>query len=899
MGAKKFIKSFFRKYTEQNVPVELDLWPAIMNRFQSSNKEVANDQPDARFDGDPKPLSARLPEVIRKSNKMIPLKPKESNMKEEKQGDGVRISRRDFLKVSGATAAAVAAVGATRRPVLHSLEEIDRKVKAAEASEQIFVNVCRPNCFGECGLNVHVRDGKIVKTSPADYPDKKYNRICLRGLSHVQRVYSPDRIKYPMKRAGERGEDKWERITWEEAITTITDKWKSIAEEYGPQAVSWIIGSGNYGSWGNIHRRLINIIGATTLGYDVDVASLLGINRVLGWSGLWHSSDEADMVNSKTMISWGCNSTNAQPQSWHFIADAIERGMKLIVIDPVYTILASKAHEYIPIRPGADAALTLSMMQVIISEKLHNVEFLLAHTVAPFLVREDTKLFLRMSDIGVAPIDGPLGADGQPTKIDPIAVWDPAKLSAVAVGSIDAPALEGSHTVIGIKVRTAFDLLKEEVDQYPPEVASKLTDIDPDTIRHLALVSADTPVRHYAGWGSQAYDNGTHASHALATLAAITGNIGYPGASVGGQWNSWPGGNAAFTVPTGTAGPSMSNLVYRTVVKTGLFQGKPYPIKSLFVAYGNPANTLPNTKEWIEILNPSFDLVVVADSLFTDTARYADIVLPTADYLECQDIVAQGPLYHAQYAEKAIEPLYESKSDQDIIRMLADKMGVGEHFTKSDEEYLAEIIRSSFSEQMGITLENLKEKRAIRFMPDPYIDCAGAVFYTATGRAEFYLENPTPMAGSNEILDVDRERLPRFFPPTEAWPDTPAQKKYPLVLLSERPRFRVHSQWFSTPWLRELEPEPFVKINVNDAVARNIKTGDYIEVFNDRGRAVVKAVLTQGVRPGAMVFAKGWQAKQYKAGDLSQLASSHFDPYSVNASFMDETVEVRKWNGEV
>jgi molybdopterin-containing oxidoreductase family molybdopterin binding subunit len=274
-------------------------------------------------------------------------------------------------------------------------------------------------------------------------------------------------------------------------------------------------------------------------------------------------------------------------------------------------------------------------------------------------------------------------------------------------------------------------------------------------------------------------------------------------------------------------------------------------------------------------------------------------VLPVADYFETADIITSGPVYHVQYSEKAIEPLYESKTDQDLIRMLADKMGVGEYFAKSDEEYLAEMIDSPFSKQMGITLDNLKEKKAIRYMPDPFVDNEGAIFYTATGRMEFYLENPAPMAASDEVLDVDRERLPRFFPPTEAWPDNPLHAKYPLVLLSERPRFRVHSQWFATPWLRELEPEPFVKINAKDAADRNIKTGDYVDVVNDRGHAVVKAIVTQGVRPGAMVFAKGWQSKQYKAGDLSQLASSHFDPFAVNSSYMDELVEVRKWNGEV
>jgi anaerobic selenocysteine-containing dehydrogenase len=193
----------------------------------------------------------------------------------------------------------------------------------------------------------------------------------------------------------------------------------------------------------------------------------------------------------------------------------------------------------------------------------------------------------------------------------------------------------------------------------------------------------------------------------------------------------------------------------------------------------------------------------------------------------------------------------------------------------------------------------LKEKKAIRYFQDPYIAWEGNNFLTTSGRMEFYVENPAPRAASEEELDLDRERLPRFFPPTEAWPENPLYEKYPLVLLSERPKFRVHSQWFSTPWLRELEPEPFVKINPKDAADREIENHDYVEVFNERGRAVVKAVFSEACKPGVMVFAKGWQRHQYIEGDLSELAPSSFDPIGVNSSFMDELAEVRKWEGEV
>jgi molybdopterin-containing oxidoreductase family molybdopterin binding subunit len=903
MSFPQFFKSHFKKYTDKAVPVETDLWPAIQSRLQKAGGEPSPVNTDAVRDGNPQWFEKRLPELIQSLTHPNLPKSKESHMDEEKQKNGAVITRRDFLKVSGATAGAAAVVGAAKRPVLRTLQEINPEKSLAAADEQVFRSVCRPNCFGYCPLNVHVRDGKVVKTSMAQYVDPKFNRICLRGLSHVQRIYNPDRIKYPMKRAGERGEDKWERISWDEAITTITDQWKGIQQEHGNSAVSFFSCSGSmgllHGLMPGIKARLQNAIGATAFDASVDVAVTHGINRVVGNAGPWIANECSDVVNSKTIITWGSNLTEAYPHTWHFVADALEAGTKLIVVDPVFTTLASKAHEFIQVRPGSDPALTLSMMQVIISENLHNVEFLLAHTVAPFLVRDDTKVFLRMSDLGVAPTDGPADAAGNPTKIDPVAVWDAATKTAVAVGTLEKPALEGAYEIKGIKVQTAFELLKAEVNQYPPEVASKLTEVEPDIIRHLAHVSADTPVTHLTGWGPQAYNNGVHAAHATATLAAITGNVGYPGASVGSNWTIFPGINWGFTAPNNTFGPSISHLVYRKVVKTGTFQGKPFPIKAMYVSHSNPVNTMADSNQWRNELLPTLDLVVVADVAFTDTARFADIVLPVADWFEVDEITGTGQAPFVQYSEKAIEPLYESKSDADIIRLLAAKMGVGEFFTKTDDEYLEEILDTPYSKQFGITLKDLREKKAIRYFKEPYIAWEGGAFLTPSGRMEFYLENPAPRSASDEEIDYDRERLPRFFPPTEAWPDNPLYKKYPLVLLSERPKFRVHSQWFATPWLRELDPEPVVKINPRDAAARNITNGEHVEVFNDRGHAVVKAVFSQALKPGVMKFPKGWQKKQYIAGDMAELSSSSFDPVGVNCSFMDELVEVRKWNGEV
>lgn len=897
---KQLIKTHLKKYTDRSVPVDVDLWPAIRSRLEKAGRETSGAGSGADRDGGPFWYQARLPDVIRKSTQPYGSKPKELTMEKDKQREGGFINRRDFLKVSGATVGAAGVVSAAQRPILRTLEEISPEQRKAAATEQVFRCICRPNCFAYCSLDVHVRDGKVVKTSRGEFVDPKYNRICLRGLTHVQRIYDPERIKYPMKRVGARGEDKWERISWDEAITYITDQWKKIQAEYGKQAIAFYTASGSItllqGMLPGTVGRLQNLLQGTSITSDVDAAIAVGLQRTVGNTLI---SQESDAKNAKTIIAWGCNITEAMPQTWHFFAEAMEAGVKLIVVDPVFTILASKADQFIQIRPGTDTALTLSMIHVIISEKLHDVEYLLKHTVAPFLVREDTKTFLRMSDLGVEPTEGPADAAGNPTFIDPIAVWDPETGAAVALDAVETPALEGAYEINDIKVRTAFDLLKEEAAKYTPEEASKITDIDPETIVELAHVCADGPVYHLLGFGPQAYDNGVHTAHATATLVALTGNIGKPGASLGVDWSIYPGTNFLFSYASGSAGPTISNLVYRQVVKTGTFQGKPFPIKSLYVAFGNPANTAANTKDWVESFVPSLDLIVVADTVFTDTARYADIVLPVTGWFEVEEVVNSGQDHFIKWSEKAIEPLYECKSDTDITRLLAEKMGVGEFFRMSDREMMAEALNTEYSKMLGVSVESLIEKKAIRYYKDPYIAYEGNVFPTPTGRIEFYVENPAPRMPSDEPFDADRERLPRFFPPTEAWHENPLFSKYPLILLSERPKFRVHSQWFGTPWLRELDPEPIIKINPKDAAARGIQNGDYVEVFNDRGRAVVKAVLSQGIRPGVLVFPKGWQRNQYIAGDLSELASSHFDPVGVNSSFMDELAEVRKWNGEV
>ncbi len=579
----------------------------------------------------------------------------------------------------------------------------------------------------------------------------------------------------------------------------------------------------------------------------------------------------------------GYNITEANIHNWHFVADAQEGGTKVIVIDPVFTHAAALADQYVPCRPGSDAALILTMMHCIVRDGRHNVEFLTDHTVAPYLVRSDTGQFLRMAD---------LGHEGD----DRIVVAD----AAGAVGPLDeasGPVIEGRFTASGIEVATAFTLLRERLDEYPPEVGADLTEIPIATIEQLASDFTAGPTTLITGWGVQAYNNGTETGRSWATLAAITGNIAKPGCEVASFWGVYHGINWGFWFPEGKMGTTLPVVKMPEFMTTGQALGRPYPIKSLYVYQGNIVGNTVDQNDWLTNVVPGLDFIVTCDLAFTDTARYSDLILPAAHYYEMEEIVAAlGTHPYVQYSEQAIEPLFEAKADGHIARLLADAMGVGEHFARTDAELMDEALASELSTTLGVSYATLKEQKAIQVHPDEWIAYGGRPrFATADGRLHFYDEKPAPRIDYGQTIPVDRERLPMFFPPTEAWPGTDAQRKYPLVLLSERPRFRVHSMWFDTPWLRELDPEPIVKINPVDAAPRGIGDGSYVELFNDRGTAVAKAVLTQGIKPGCLTYPKGWQRHQHKAGGFSQLNSNEVDPVGVNMSFFDATVDIRPW----
>jgi molybdopterin-containing oxidoreductase family molybdopterin binding subunit len=806
------------------------------------------------------------------------------------------LSRRTFLK----TTALAAGSTALANSILAGCTSIDRTLPGATGEEKTGWGRCyHGGCFA-CRYKVTVRDGIVARITPD--PEEPYGRRpCLRGYSQIQRLYAPDRIRYPMKRAGERGENKWERITWDEAIQTIAEKWTQLIADYGSHSIASYGGSPGARFLSLSTTRLAMMLELTTFDMSADWAIYTGLHYVYGAASASTMSTpsnepmEPDFENAKTIILWGHNLSEAYIQRWRYVMQAQRNGTKLISVDPNETLTGLRSDKWYALRPASDTALMLSMCQCIIQENLHDTEYLKSITVGPFLVKDSDGTYLRMSDLGVQPVEGPPDpATGIPTIIDPHLVWDEASEGPVPYTSAVSPALEGAREIQGIEVTTAFDLLKRHLQDYVPEKVAETVDMTAEEIRELAHYAVDGPVAHMFGLGWQAYDNGLQIGMALATLVAVTGQTGKPGSGIVAAAQDFPM-NAMWLFPTFTFTNSISVLDVQDVIANEQFAGAPYPaIRSILLIGGGLVGGIVNMNNMIENIIKKQELFVCMDVAFSDSARWADIVLPASLTFEQEDIYISPICREVQLIPKHIDPLYECKTQTDFARMLGAAMGLEDFSNYTDEEALRELLAVEPLISMGITLEALREQGDIRYAPPTLAGEAGS-FPTATGKVEFYVEEPAQRIFTGAEIDVPENRLAHFYPPLEAWPDSPTASKYPFILMSERARNRWHSSNFNCLWLNELEPEPTLRMNPEDAASRGIADGDYVECFNDRGSAVAKAVLSAGIRPNCLAYPKGMQSHQYASGNFAMLTHNRYDPLAINSSFFDCGVDIRKW----
>lgn len=821
------------------------------------------------------------------------------------------LTRRSFLKTTAAAAGVAAAAGAGGG-ALTALAAQDASGQSNE--DQIFYGQCRGNCFSGCPVKAKVRNGKLVHTEHTPFPVEAYNRLCAKGYGHPQRTYSPRRIQYPMRLVGERGSGEWERISWDEAIGEICEKWKKYQAESGDTSILLNGGSAVSGKLNGIYNVLWSYLGGSSIQYAYDAAGCIACQKVIGLTETLAGNTAVSHSHAKTILMMGSNAAVSQPNTFHFLFEAQDKGGKLIHIDPVYSLTSAKCDQYVPIRPATDAALLLGMINYVIEHDYIDRDYLLSATVAPYLVRKDTGKFLRASDLGVEPTEGPVNQmTGQPTIIDPVIVWDKAADAHAMDGSASDPALEGSYEVGGFEVTTAYSLLVDEVKQWTLEKSSEICDIPVETIVDLAETFVNnTPSEIYMCYGVNQYNEGHRPYHAALTLLAITGNFGKLGAGFGAleAMLGFSFYNPNTTITDGKpAGPIISAAALWRVMDEKRVGDVPVDPRSVFVFCHNPIANMTDRLREIETYR-KMDLVVVADMWMTDTIEQcADIVLPVCGWFEQQDVCGGTAAPFIKLQEKAIEPLFESKNDFEIGRMLLDGMGFEDKFQFTQEEFLSAFLDNPTAKAQGYSWERLLEEKNI--YTGEYIHGEGGVFPTETGKFQFYVENWTrsPMWEGNDlgdVIDEDDLHLPRFAIPCEAWTETVGgyeknelSEKYPLIFTSIRNRFTTHSMHADVDWFKEVTPEPVMRLNPKDAEARGIKTGDYVRAFNDRGDVVMKASINNGVRPGMVVYPKGWQYYDFVKGHIANLTSTWMNTAAYNQYFFDALCEVERYEGGV
>jgi anaerobic dimethyl sulfoxide reductase subunit A len=683
---------------------------------------------------------------------------------------------------------------------------------------------CCHDCGGACPLNIYVDNGRITKIEARDVGLPSM-RPCARGLLYQDRVYAPDRLRYPMKRDGERGEGKFVRISWDEALEAIAEKITQIRDQYGPAAIFSLPWSGTKGRLHNgsaLVTRFLNMAGGHSKHWGG--ASFQGgvLASLATYGAVFTGNDRADLLNSKMIILWGSNpaeSISGTETRW-YLTQAREKGIKIVCIDPRYTQSAAAwSRQWIPIRPGTDTALMVAMAFVILKKGLADQHFLDTYTVG----------FEKYRDY-----------------------------------------------VTGVEDGVAKT----------PRWAEAITGVPADAIYKLAVDFATLkPVAIIPGWAPGRTARGEQYHRAAATLSSMTGNVGIHGGAtacldadirvVAPAENHVLEKNLAYSdipIPPNPVEQGLpphelaiKGLREMTVdkvscvkvwdaIQRGKAGGYFTDIKMLYVVAGNPLNQMCDTNNGVRAIR-TLDFIVVHDQFVTPTARFADILLPATTFCERNDIsLPWSSGYYALYVNKAIEPLYESKTELDIFTELAAKMGITGFNDKTEEEWLRHI-----AAKHGIPdYDTFKAQGIYRVeSPVPYVPFKKQIedpfhhpFPTPSGKIEIF---------SQQIADFNHtDSLPPYAKYLAAWEggDDPQHKEYPLQLITTHSRRRVHSQFHNIPWHRRIEPH-VLWMNPLDAKERRITNDDRVKVFNGRGTTIIPAKLSQGIMPGVVCMYQG------------------------------------------
>jgi len=778
--------------------------------------------------------------------------------KKQNKDKQLSLSRRTFIKASGAAVTTAAVVGGVD-VLFDSPDVVDAAVDLSNA--KTFTSSCAMECLHH-NLKGYVVDGKLVKVeSNCDDTTK----ACLRGISRTQWVNHPDRIKMPMLRTGEKGEGKWKEIGWDEALDLIVTKIKETQQQYGNQGLAFRSGSGNFGSLTNsVGQTFFNYLGGNTPIFGSLCCQVVS-TTMPAMIGTRTEAMRDTIPDSKYILVWGTNPAVTMQSYFPWYLDAMKKGARMVTIDPRLSETAAKSDEWVEILPGTDTALGLGMLKIIIEDKLYDKEFLLHKSSVPFLVDKTT--------------GDQVKEEGNDTGY---LVYDELSKSIVRH---DTPGITPALSIVGTditdKYTTVFDLIYEEAKPWTPEKVQEETDIPAGTVIRLAREYATTKpamiIQNMGGF--QRTEFGSYAVGIHIYLAIFTGNFGVPGAGVCDAG----GVTQAIKVNPAIKPPEASTIAKYPAIPAPKFgeyilEDKPTKINFLWLMTTSLMTQFPNTNAVKQALK-KIPFVVVADNLMTSTALYADLILPSTTIFEDTNLMASIRHQHVQLMEKAVDPVGQAKPDLWIFTELAKRFGFGEEFDKTPEELIERCLEGT-----GITIEQLK-KGPVTPIPFPYIPYKDGIFKTPTKKAELFM----PMwkeKGFNPVVTYIRPK--EFIKGDQA-----LVEKYPLMAVQRKINRTIHSSFGTLPWIIEAGGDtPHALIHPDDAAARGIKHDDKVVVYNDRGEHHAVAIVKAHIKPGIIALENGWWEQQ--GGSSSYVTNDAVEPLGGGHCCNNTLVEIKK-----
>ncbi len=674
---------------------------------------------------------------------------------------------------------------------------------------------CPLDCPDTCSWVVTVRNGEAVALRGDRRHPYTRGALCAKVNRFLDYTRSPDRLLHPQRRVGRKGEGRFMRISWDEALDEIAARWQAIIARHGPQAIWPYQGTGSMGMLQGVAgcgRRLWNVLGTSrhamticTIAGGVGTGYTLGDNRV--------GMDPETFSHSKLIVLWGTNTLTTNHHLWKYVEAARREGAWVVAIDPIRTRTAEHADEHVSPIPGTDAALALGLLHVVVSLGKEDREFIEAHTTG----------------------------------------WEP---------------------------------FRERILEYPPERVADITGVPRDRIIALGERLATTrPTGIRLMMGLQRHGGGGMAVRVITCIPGVTGDWRYPGGGAVYDTRGFFRGNWSALWrddlrPPGTRTLSMTRL------GEGLLEVDDPPVQALLIYSANPVATVPDQRRVRRGLAREDLHTVVVDHFQTDTADYADLLLPATMQTEHADLhYAYGHLYLG-WNEPAVPPPGECLPNTEIFRRLARELGVTEPCVyDSDEEMARQVLDSADPRLAGITLERLRREGWARLsVPRPFVPFANG-FPSKSGKLEFVSAR---MAGAG--LDP----VPTYTPPYEAAQrDTDLARRYPLALIAPAAHYFLNAMFANVAELVARQGPPTIVLHQSDAAARGLREGDEVRVHNDRGEFNATVTISARVRPGVAASTKGfWPKRVAGASNANATVAERDSDMGGGAVFHDNRVEV-------